>query len=155
MGTTVNARFGRVRQACRSQNAVVCCGAVLLVAMFFGVPATADEAATIRAALECGQVPCPLEENCDCPVPGITDRWRAAYCMATEQTDDLEHGGVQRCLSRPEPRAVRTLTPCARNEYWKRMVCRATPGHADVERCVQDRAFIPSIVERGPGSPGR
>jgi hypothetical protein len=71
--------------------------------------------------------------------------------MAVEQTDDLEQAGVQRCLTRTEPAAVRAMKPCARNEYWKRLICRATPDRADVERCVRDRAFVPAIVARGPG----
>ena len=104
--------------------------------------------------VECEQTPtCALEENCECQVSGITARWRAAYCMALEQTDDLEQAGVQRCLSRPEPSAIRHATACGKNEYWKRMICRATPSRTDVEACVRDRTFIPGIVARGPGAP--
>jgi hypothetical protein len=75
--------------------------------------------------------------------------------MALEQTDDLEQAGVQRCLNRPEPSAIRHATACGKNEYWKRMICRATPRRNDVEGCVRDRAFIPTIVARGPGGPAR
>ena len=107
------------------------------------------------AVLVCGVTamaqapPCALEENCECAVPGITVRWRAAYCMAIEQTDDLEQAGVQRCLNRAEPAAVRTLKPCARNEYWKRRLCQSTSRRDDVEGCVRDKTFIPDIVARG------
>jgi len=93
--------------------------------------------------------PCAVEPNCDCAVPGITARWRAAYCMALEQTDDLEQAGVQRCLNRAEPASVRPLKPCARNEYWKRQLCQATSRRDDVEACVRDKTFIPDIVARG------
>lgn len=95
--------------------------------------------------------PCALEENCACAVPGITVRWRAAYCMALEQTDDFEQAGVQRCLDRSEPPAIRTMKPCARNEYWKRQLCRATPRRDNVEACVRDQSFVPAIVARGAG----
>jgi len=42
---------------------------------------------------------CKYEKNFRCAVPGITLRWKAAYRMAVEQTDDLEQAGVQRCLA--------------------------------------------------------
>ena len=79
----------------------------------------------------------------------------AACCMALEQTDDVEQAGVQRCVSRPEPSAIRHATACGKNEYWKRMICRATPRRNDVEGCVGDRAFIPTIVARGAGGSER
>jgi hypothetical protein len=116
------------------------------------VSETASGAAVPHDAAACQQAPpCALEENCDCAVPGITVRWRAAYCMALEQTDDFEQAGVQRCLDRSEPAAVRTLKPCARNEYWKRQLCQATPRRDTVEACVRDAAFVPAIVARGAG----
>ena len=118
--------------------------------------AVATTAAPPPDAIACEQAPaCALEENCECQVAGITARWRAAYCMALEQTDDLEQAGVQRCLSRPEPSAIRHATACGKNEYWKRMICRATPRRNDVEGCVHDPAFIPTIVARGAGGPER
>ena len=128
---------------------------VVVVGCFSAV-ASATAAAPRRDAIDCEQTPaCALEANCECQVPGITARWRAAYCMAVEQTDDLEQAGVQRCLSRPEPSAIRHSTACGKNEYWKRMICRATPRRTDVEGCVSDRSFIPTIVARGAGGPDR
>jgi hypothetical protein len=126
-----------------------------VAALAFGLPAVigrAEEAAPQRDAVVCEQAaPCALEENCECVVPGITDRWRAAVCMALEQTDDFEQAGVQRCLNRSQPAAVRTLKPCARNEYWKRQLCQATSRRDNVEACVRDKAFVPAIVARGAG----
>ena len=132
-------------------------GGRLLVcaALVCGVTAVAHAAVAESLRIEpagCDQAPpCALEENCDCAVPGITVRWRAAYCMAFEQTDDLEQAGVQRCLNRSEPAAVWPLNPCAKNEYWKRQVCQATSRRDDVEACVRDKTFIPDIVVRGGG----
>ena len=99
----------------------------------------------------CEQAPCALEENCDCEVPGVTARWRAAYCMAAGQTDDLEQAGVQRCLMRSEPRQLLSMKPCAKNEYWKRQICQVTSKGSAVDACVRDKAFIPAIVARGAG----
>ena len=95
--------------------------------------------------------PCPLEENCGCEVPGITVRWQAAYCMALEQTDDFEQAGVQRCLSRAEPAAIRKAAACQKNAYWKREICRATRGSTALDDCVRDPLFVPRIVARGAG----
>jgi hypothetical protein len=71
--------------------------------------------------------------------------------MAREETDDLEHAGVQACLARRDPDVIRPLTACAKNEYWKRQLCTGTRDGRDVEACVRDARFIPRIVERGPG----
>ena len=95
--------------------------------------------------------PCQYEENCGCRVPGITIRWKAAACMARNQTDDFEHVGVQACLAQPDRPRVRPLGACAQNVYWKREVCAATRPAAEVESCVRDPAFIPRIVARGAG----
>jgi hypothetical protein len=101
------------------------------------------------------EAPCPLEENCGCAVPGITVRWQAAYCMAFEQTDDFEQAGVQRCLTRAEPAALRKASACEKNAYWKREICRATRGAAAVDDCVRDPQFIPRMVARGAGGEPR
>jgi hypothetical protein len=95
--------------------------------------------------------PCPLEENCDCQVPGITVRWRAASCMAIEQTDDFEHAGVQRCLNRAEPTPIIKAAACQKNAYWKRKVCRATRDATAVDDCVRDPLIVPRIVAHGAG----
>ncbi len=96
--------------------------------------------------------PCVLEQNCGCAVPGVTLRWKAAYCMSLEQTDDLEQAGVQRCLEVPDPPAVTRLAACEQNRHWKALLCGGTRAGADTEACVRDEAFVPSIVRDGPGS---
>jgi hypothetical protein len=97
--------------------------------------------------------PCKYEENCGCAVPGITIRWRAAYCMSLNETDDFEQEGVQSCLARPEPERLSKLNPCDRNAYWKEEICRAMhPGDEDAVRaCAKDPKVMPRIVERGVG----
>jgi hypothetical protein len=97
--------------------------------------------------------PCKYEENCDCRTPGITVRWKAAYCMAVNQTDDLEQAGVQRCLSQRDPAAIRTRSACAQNLYWKTRLCGELHKgrRSAVDECVKDRAMIPRIVDHGPG----
>src|SRR4051812_24878818 len=96
-----------------------------LVTASFVVAACAVAAVSGRAA---GQKPrgkaCAYEENCDCPAPGITLRWKAAYCMATATTDDFENEAVQQCLATPDPAAVRGQQACAQNAYWKSEWCR-------------------------------
>jgi hypothetical protein len=97
--------------------------------------------------------PCPYEENCDCAAPGITLRWKAAYCMALEETDDLEQPGVQRCLGRSDPHRVKKLGTCEQNAYWKAKLCRVLhKTRKDIQECVDDKAFVPRLVEHGPGS---
>jgi hypothetical protein len=97
--------------------------------------------------------PCRYEENCDCAAPGITLRWKAAYCMALAETDDLEHRGVQVCLGQPDPQRVKKLGSCEQNTYWKTRVCRVLhKTRPAVRECVQDRTFVPRFVEYGPGS---
>lgn len=96
--------------------------------------------------------PCKYEENCKCAVPGITLRWKAAYCMALNETDDLENQGVQQCLASPDPEPVRKLAACEQNAHWKTMICRIAHDPKDVPECVRDETFVPWIIEEGPGS---
>jgi hypothetical protein len=93
--------------------------------------------------------PCKYEENCDCAAPGITVRWKAAYCMALNETDDFEQEGVQRCLNRTDTAAVRRMRPCQQNAHWKAMICGVLRERKEVQACIRDRTFIPSIVARG------
>src|SRR5688500_20194114 len=67
--------------------------------------------------------PCKYEENCDCASPGITMRWKAAYCMALSETDDFENLGVQQCLENEDSEAVRKMRACGRHAHWKAMIC--------------------------------
>ena len=99
-----------------------------------------------------GPAPCKYEENCDCAAPGITVRWKAAHCMALNGTDDFEQAGVQRCLARRDIEAVRKMRPCQQNAHWKAMICGIVREKKDVQACIRDRTFIPSIVEHGAGS---
>jgi len=113
-------------------------------------------AAAVSSPSAAGQKPrgkgCVYEQNCDCPAPGITLRWKAAYCMATAMTDDFENEAVQQCLATPDPAAVRSQPPCDQNAYWKTETCRALhPGKKDAAGCAKDRKFIPDIVAKGAG----
>jgi len=105
---------------------------------------------TVREAAK--RSPCKYEEKCECAVPGITLRWKAAYCMYLEGTDDLESQGVQRCLARPDPDAVKKAGACRQNAHWKAMICRFVHDAKDVRECVRDRTFVPRFIEHGPGS---
>src|SRR5215813_907186 len=86
-------------------------------------------AAALASPSAAGQKPrgkaCAYEQNCDCPAPGVTLRWKAAYCMATAKTDDFENEAVQQCLATPDPDAVRGQPACSQNAYWKTETCRA------------------------------
>jgi hypothetical protein len=95
--------------------------------------------------------PCKYQQNCQCTVPGITIRWKAAYCMYLNETDDLENAGVQLCLARAEPDSVEKLGACEQNAHWKKMICgvRHEDKKRQVQKCVQDRRMIPRFVEVG------
>jgi hypothetical protein len=85
-------------------------------------------------------------------VPGITIRWKAAYCMLLNATDDVEQEGVAACLSRQQPQAIATADPCAQNAFWKEQFCRVRHDELTAVRaCVEDPAMIPRIVRRGAG----
>lgn len=99
--------------------------------------------------------PCLSEENCDCPAPGITLRWKAAYCLATAETDDLLNAPVQKCLSDTDnEQEIESATACEQNAYWKRKVCAvsADTGHASAEACARDPRFVPAAVGAGVSS---
>ena len=97
--------------------------------------------------------PCRYEKNCECAAPGITLRWKAAYCMHLEATDDLDQAGVRRCLARPDPPSIAKLGPCDQNAHWKSEICRFLNKKAkDARKCLHDRKFVPRFVESGEGS---
>jgi hypothetical protein len=123
----------------------VACTALVVALSVAPLPTLTGEEAAKRA-------PCKHEENCECAAPGITLRWKAAYCMPLMQTDDLENEGVQRCLARPDPAAVRKLGACGQNAHWKTMICRVLREKKDVRKCVRDKTFVPRFVESGAGS---
>jgi hypothetical protein len=124
--------------------------AVLLGLVLIGV--AADAPARPASAGQPRTQACKYEENCECAVPGITVRWKAAYCMALNQTDDLEQQGVNECLYRPDAKPLGSRTACARNEHWKRQWCGLVrKGPAAVRACVADPKMIPRIVEFGAG----
>ena len=109
-------------------------------------------APTLAAREVAKPAPCKYEENCECAAPGITLRWKAAYCMPLNETDDFENEGVQTCLASPDPAAVRKLGACAQNAHWKTMICRVLREKKDLQTCVRDKTFVPRFVERGAGS---
>jgi len=113
-------------------------------------------AAAVASPLGAGQKPrgktCAYEQNCDCPAPGVTLRWKAAYCMAKANTDDFENEAVQQCLATPDPDAVRGQPACSQNAYWKTETCRAArTSKKEADACAKDRKFIPAIVAKGAG----
>ena len=113
-------------------------------------------AAAVVTGPAAGQKPrgkaCASEQNCDCPAPGVTLRWKAAYCMATAKTDDFENEAVQQCLATPDPDSVRGQPACSQNAYWKTETCRAArASKKEADACAKDRKFIPDIVAKGAG----
>jgi len=113
-------------------------------------------AAAVASPLAARQKPrgkaCAYEQNCDCPAPGITIRWKAAYCMAMVQTDDLENEAVQQCLATPDPAGARDQPACSQNAYWKTETCRILhASKKEAGACARDRKFIPDIVAKGAG----
>jgi hypothetical protein len=95
---------------------------------------------------------CKYEQNCECPVPGITLRWKAAYCMALNETDDFEQSGVTECLDRPDDRSLTSRSACAQNAHWKEQWCRLLDKEpAAARQCIADPKMMPRIVEFGAG----
>lgn len=122
--------------------------AVLLMAALANAPARQ----TSGSAPQRDETPCKYEQNCDCPVPGITVRWKAAYCMSLNETDDLEQQDVSACLNRADPRSVTRLSACQQNAHWKAQWCRLQHKTASpIRACVSDPKMIPRIVEFGAG----
>jgi hypothetical protein len=112
--------------------------------------------ASVALPVTAGQKPrgktCAYEQNCDCPAPGITLRWKAAYCMAMAKTDDFENEAVQQCLATPDPATVREQPACSQNAYWKTETCRALrSSKKEADACAKDRKFVPDIVAKGSG----
>src|SRR5262249_6783581 len=111
---------------------------------------------SLKAGQAAGQKPrgkvCVYQQNCDCPAPGVTLRWKAAYCMATAKTDDFENEEVQQCLATPDPAAVRDQPACTQNAYWKTETCRAArASKKEADACAKDKKFIPDVVANGAG----
>lgn len=102
--------------------------------------------------VEAPTLPCRYEENCHCATPGVTVRWKAAYCMSINETDDFENAGVQNCLAASEPTSVAESGACEQNDYWRTKRCRAM--HED-ERgfatCTRANEMIPQFIDRGAG----
>lgn len=94
--------------------------------------------------------PCALEENCDCPVPGVTIRWLAAYCMAVNETDDEANPAVSDCMTSHEAQE-KGESACDANRRWKEKLCAQAPGVSDVQACVKDPSFLPYPVPSGIG----
>lgn len=136
----------QVRGLCRPMRAQAIPLALAIAFAFTAPPRlTASEAAEPS--------PCKYEENCECAAPGITLRWKAAYCMYLEETDDLENEGVRRCLDKPDPDAVKKLQGCEQNAHWKTLICRVLyKTKKEARQCVGDKTFVPRFVQSGPGS---
>lgn len=101
---------------------------------------------TIKAAV------CEYEENCECAAPGITLRWKAAYCMWLNETDDFENEGVHKCTFKSDPEHLKKAPPCKQNLYWKKMLCRQFYKNANERRsCIEDRKMVPDFVKNGAG----
>jgi hypothetical protein len=130
-----------VRGAALAFAAALACGAA-------GLP---DGAVAAAQAGRARPAPCPAGEHCDCAAPGITIRWKAAYCLALNETDDLEQEAVSRCIAARDPAALARRGACQRNAHWKDRWCRtlhrADPAAA--RACSADRALIPPIVLTG------
>lgn len=94
--------------------------------------------------------PCKYQQNCDCPVPGITLRWKTTYCLDEQHSNDVNNDEVKRCLSRPEPKELKKMSACQKNAFWKRRICeRLHPmSAADMDSCTADKN-VPRYVETG------
>jgi hypothetical protein len=71
--------------------------------------------------------------------------------MALNETDDLEQGGVQRCLAQPDPASVKRRNACQQNRYWKERLCGVLHKGQQklIDACARDATMIPRFIERG------
>jgi len=104
-------------------------------------------AATAPAAR--ANLPCPYEENCACPVPGISERWRAAYCMVATETDDFLNEGVQACFQKTAGQPVGVHSDCERNAHWKAAICELLDAQSDRAAPCARADFVPRAVREG------
>lgn len=87
---------------------------------------------------------CRWKENCNCPVPGSTQKWHLAYCSYKTNNEKLESDEVKKCMSS-------TFAPggdsCAQNQYWKYEMCKVFhPNDSAKEDKCKRKPYIPNIV---------
>ena len=78
---------------------------------------------------------------------GAAIRWAAAYCEYNNETDDFESDGVTACMHELDARKF--ASPCEEKRFYKAGICKiAKPSEPG---CVDDPAFIPTVVANGVG----
>lgn len=87
---------------------------------------------------------CKWKENCNCPVPGSTQKWHLAYCSYKTNNEKLDSEDVTKCMSS-------TFAPggdsCKQNQYWKEEMCKVFhPSNKDKEERCKKKFYIPKIV---------
>jgi hypothetical protein len=91
----------------------------------------------------------PIAAAPRCALPGETIQWVADFCMAKMETDD--EIAVSDCIERERKRLPNDA--CAAKTRMKRAMCTLAiaRGHRSdgVERCVADRGYMGTTVERG------
>lgn len=92
-------------------------------------------------------------ENPTCQIKGNSGNWQAAYCMWLHQADRFDDSEVQNCYTMLDSRPAVPQQPCARNEYFKREICKslAVDGyfHRSVDECVASDKSVPVVVREG------
>jgi len=84
-----------------------------------------------------------------CPIPGNLLHWRADYCMARIETDDIIAAGP--CLQRESQ--VRFDSACNGKLHYKQAMCELSTGRGayagSVDECIKDPQFIGPTVRNG------
>lgn len=111
-----------------------------------------DEVMDVGVHRELQLKTCDLEVNCECPIPGITSRWRANFCLRFHETDDFQNEHVQACINEKKSDYFEGLTSCQKNAYWRERACAVyLKGELeDYKKCMKDSDEYPGIVRYGP-----
>ncbi len=91
-------------------------------------------------------------ENSHCQVPYSVVRWKYAYCMTVLESDSIENGQLNSCLSSIEKLRPRSRDVCDATLFYKTKWCETSfeRGYVvSVNSCVSDPSLFPSALEQG------
>ena len=88
--------------------------------------------------------------DADCEIAGTSEQWRADFCMAETQTDDLI--AAEPCIAHERNRR-RMGEECARRRYYKQEWCREVTDSGgmpiSLAECIADPERMGSTVKNG------
>ena len=109
---------------------------------------------TLTAAILLSFAAVPSISDESCPVPGLSSRWAMSYCMATHETDDLEHPAVSECFQAEWSSVdIAFDEDCETNISYKSAICSLSiaGGRYDgtLAACVSSPDMTPRLITHG------